>query len=123
MNRFLLVVVVMVSMTTVIASEYDKVEFEKYMTRTRGNDVTYENQTQSIVVKDKEFLVNCYRKLAPLSIEVFYTINIYGKASDIVTFKKDIDISCLKKRMESITFPRPLKTFHGWWLVWDGAGG
>jgi len=118
-----LVVVGMLSMKAVAVSKYDKVDFEKYMSRTRGNDVTYENLTHSLVVKDKEFLVNCYRKLAPLSIEIFYTISIYGKASDIVAFGKDVDISCFKKRMESITFPRPLKTFYGWWLVWDGAGG
>jgi len=98
-------------------------DIESYMSRTRKNDSSYERQSQSIVLKDKEFKSKCWPKLAPQSIEVFYTINVHGKASDIITFHKDVDISCLKRKMESLTFPRPLFKFYGWWLVWDGAGG
>ncbi len=112
-----------ISFQSIAVTQYESSELEKYMSRTKANDLSYENKTHSLIIKNSEFIVNCWDKLAPLSFYLFYTIDLNGKASDIVWFPKDIDASCLKKRILSISYPKPATKFYGGWLIWDGVGG
>jgi len=102
---------------------FAKGDLEDYISRTRGNHSEYERLTQQALLSDKSFVSSCWAKLAPLSFELFYTINTDGKASDIAWFPKNIDASCIKKHILATSFSKPSDTFYGWWLIWDGAGG
>jgi hypothetical protein len=93
------------------------------MAKTKHNNGEYERSSQALLFKDRDFVSVCWNKLAPLSFELFYTININGKASNIVWFPAEIDASCLKDKLINTTFPKPDKVFYGWWLIWDGEGG
>jgi hypothetical protein len=102
------------------AASYD---YDEYMAKTKHNNGEYERSSQALLFKDRDFVSVCWNKLAPLSFELFYTININGKASNIVWFPAEIDASCLKDKLINTTFPKPDKVFYGWWLIWDGEGG
>src|ERR1700741_1488559 len=66
-------------------------DLEGYMSRTRKNDYAYELLTQKIMRSDAQFLSECWYKLAHLSFDLFYTIEITGKATEVAWFPKDID--------------------------------
>lgn len=98
-------------------------DYDKYMAKTKQNDVEYERLSQALLFKDRDFVNVCWNKLAPLSFELFYTINTNGKASNIVWFPSEIDASCIKEKLLNTIFPKPDTEFYGWWLIWHGAGG
>ena len=113
----------LISFQSIAEPQFESSELERYMSRTKASDLSYENQTKTLIVQNSDFISNCWDKLAPLSFHLFYTIDVSGKASDIVWFPQKIDASCLKNRILSISYPKPATKFYGGWLIWDGAGG
>ena len=89
----------------------------------KGNDVEYENLSQSLILQDSDFIKSCWNTVAPLSFELFYTINLNGKVTEVAWFPNEINANCIKTKLLSTNFPKPKSIFYGWWLVWDGSGG
>ena len=95
--------------------EYDS----RYNKSEDDNSYDYERTTQKQLLSDSAFVTQCWERLAPLSFELYYSIDTNGQAFDVVWFPEAIDASCIKNKITSSKFPKPHNLVHSSWLITD----
>lgn len=81
---------------------------------------SYETKIESIIFADSKFVNGCWQKANKKGLEIFFTIDESGSATDFAWFPKGRVGKCIKRHISKIEFPGLDKPHHAWL---GGSGG
>lgn len=93
----------------------------EYLDRTlkEKGSASYKREIESIIFADSKFVNGCWKKANKKRLEVFFTIDESGLASDFAWFPKHKVGKCIERHISKIEFPNLNKPHHAW-LVASG---
>jgi len=90
-----------------------KFEYLKRVLTEQGSS-SYQNKIESMIFTDAKFVNGCWKNAYDKGIEIFFTINESGEASDFAWFPKHKAGKCIKRYISKIEFPGIEKPHHAW---------
>lgn len=93
----------------------------KYLGRVLKEEgsASYDSKIESIIFADSKFVNGCWKKANKKGLEIFFTIDESGSASDFAWFPKHGVGKCIKRHISKIEFPDIDKPHYAW-LVASG---
>ena len=95
----------------------------KYMGRVLKDkdSASYDSEIESIILADSKFVNGCWKKANKKGLDIFFTIDESGTASDFAWFPKHRAGKCIKRHISKIEFPNLDKPHHAWLVASGGT--
>ena len=95
----------------------------KYMGRVLKDkdSASFDSEIESIILADSKFVNGCWKKANKKGLDIFFTIDESGTASDFAWFPKHRAGKCIKRHISKIEFPDLDKPHHAWLVASGGT--